>query len=121
MENGLMGMMDIDTDPGRSDVEVTAPTSPEANANTISSSSTAIPFRGKRIASPTELIKENKRGQPVLSKRPSMKRKQMSDDDAQEKTSWPAVPFPLLPPAPMYVFSIFFLSSCIDRCSSLRL
>ncbi|CAK5279891.1 unnamed protein product [Mycena citricolor] len=36
---------------------------------------------GKRLASPTELPKENKKGEIALSKRPSIKRKQVSGDD----------------------------------------
>jgi hypothetical protein len=35
---------------------------------------------GKRNASPTELVKENTSGEPVLSKRPSIKRKQRSEE-----------------------------------------
>ncbi|KAH9486715.1 Receptor-type tyrosine-protein phosphatase V [Psilocybe cubensis] len=47
-------------------------------ASIASSSSISI---GKRGASPTELPKENKEGDLMLSKRPSVKRKQRSGDD----------------------------------------
>ncbi|KAJ7480085.1 hypothetical protein B0H11DRAFT_1725397 [Mycena galericulata] len=46
---------------------------------------------GKRLASPTELLKEDKKGEIVLSKRPSIKRKQASTDGY-------APPLPTFPP-----------------------
>ncbi|KAJ6573948.1 hypothetical protein DFH09DRAFT_1456484 [Mycena vulgaris] len=46
---------------------------------------------GKRLASPTELPKEDKKGEIVLSKRPSIKRKQASADEY-------APPLPTFPP-----------------------
>ncbi|KAJ7054187.1 hypothetical protein C8F01DRAFT_1031417 [Mycena amicta] len=39
------------------------------------------PSTGKRLASPTELTRENKMGEIALSKRPSLKRKQGSSDE----------------------------------------
>lgn len=42
---------------------------------------------GKRNASPTELVKENTSGEPVLSKRPSIKRKPRSEDDVKKYAS----------------------------------
>ncbi|KAJ7293893.1 hypothetical protein C8J57DRAFT_1043427 [Mycena rebaudengoi] len=47
---------------------------------------------GKRLASPTELPKEDKKGEIVLSKRPSIKRKQPSMDE------YSAPPLPTYPP-----------------------
>ncbi|KAJ6626986.1 hypothetical protein B0H10DRAFT_1997537 [Mycena sp. CBHHK59/15] len=47
---------------------------------------------GKRLASPTELLKEDKKGEIVLSKRPSIKRKQPSMDDCAPP------PLPTYPP-----------------------
>jgi protein-tyrosine phosphatase len=47
----------------------------------LHSSDTASPFLNKRGASPTELLKENKAGEVMLSKRPSIKRKQTKDRD----------------------------------------
>jgi tyrosine-protein phosphatase 2/3 len=46
----------------------------------LHSSDTASPAPNKRGASPTELLKEDKAGEVMLSKRPSMKRKQTKDD-----------------------------------------
>jgi protein-tyrosine phosphatase len=46
---------------------------------------------GKRLASPTELPKEDKKGELALSKRPSIKRKQASADEY-------AHPLPTYPP-----------------------
>jgi len=46
---------------------------------------------GKRLASPTELPKEDKKGEIVLSKRPSIKKKQPSADEY-------AHPLPTFPP-----------------------
>jgi tyrosine-protein phosphatase 2/3 len=58
-------------------VQPTHPYSHEI-ASIASSSSMSI---GKRGASPTELTKEDKEGDVMLSKRPSIKRKQRSGDD----------------------------------------
>ncbi|KAF7367403.1 hypothetical protein MSAN_00802900 [Mycena sanguinolenta] len=46
---------------------------------------------GKRLASPTELPKEDKKGEIALSKRPSIKRKQASGDEYTN-------PLPTFPP-----------------------
>ena len=46
----------------------------------LHSSGTASPTPNKRGASPTELLKEDKAGEVMLSKRPSLKRKQTKDD-----------------------------------------
>ncbi|OCH89842.1 hypothetical protein OBBRIDRAFT_777960 [Obba rivulosa] len=48
---------------------------------TLSLDSVVPPGKMKRGASPTELPKEDRRGDTLLSKRPSVKRKQRSDDD----------------------------------------
>jgi len=45
------------------------------------------PTKHKRLASPTELIKEGKEGQLRLAKRPSMKRKAPSGDESAEFAS----------------------------------
>lgn len=42
------------------------------------------PTKHKRLASPTELIKEGKEGQLRLSKRPSMKKRQLSSDESAQ-------------------------------------
>ncbi|KAF7310464.1 hypothetical protein HMN09_00588800 [Mycena chlorophos] len=49
------------------------------------------PTTGKRLASPTELPKEDKKGEIALSKRPSIKRKQESSDEYSP-------PLPTYPP-----------------------
>lgn len=60
--------------------------------------------RGKRNASPTELIKENKSGERVLSKRPSTKRKHRSEDDLKQVNATLATSesMPLWSPFPPY-------------------
>lgn len=52
-------------------------------SNASHSSSSISLSTGKRLASPTELLKEDKRGDISLSKRPSIKRKQTSTADAR--------------------------------------
>ncbi|KAJ6501466.1 hypothetical protein C8R47DRAFT_970018 [Mycena vitilis] len=52
---------------------------------------TATSSTGKRLASPTELPKEDKKGEIALSKRPSIKRKQMTGDNY-------TAPMPTYPP-----------------------
>jgi protein-tyrosine phosphatase len=47
---------------------------------TSSASTSSAAFPGKRGASPTELLKEDKQGEVVLSKRPSIKRKHRNGD-----------------------------------------
>ena len=48
-----------------------------------SSSGVSSPSKGKRAPSPTELLREDKSGALTLNKRPSINRKQMSDEDDQ--------------------------------------
>ncbi|KAJ6569574.1 hypothetical protein B0H19DRAFT_1257200 [Mycena capillaripes] len=49
---------------------------------------------GKRLASPTELPKEDKKGEIALSKRPSIKRKQASTDEYSYASPLPTYPPP---------------------------
>ncbi|KAJ7771915.1 hypothetical protein DFH07DRAFT_734172 [Mycena maculata] len=49
---------------------------------------------GKRLASPTELLKEDKKGEIVLSKRPSIKRKQPTADEYAYSPPLPTFPPP---------------------------
>jgi tyrosine-protein phosphatase 2/3 len=57
-------------------------TSPASSLRSVvSSDNTSLTASNKRGASPTELLKENKAGDVMLSKRPSMKRKQAKEDD----------------------------------------
>ena len=56
-------------------------TSPASSLRSVvPSDTTSLTASNKRGASPTELLKENKAGDVMLSKRPSMKRKQAKDD-----------------------------------------
>jgi len=68
----------------------------------IAIASTApVSNRGKRNASPTELIREDKSGDLALSKRPSIKRKQRSDENLTESSDAAAIasfPLNLWPP-----------------------
>jgi len=50
-------------------------------------SASAASSIGKRSASPTELLREDKEGEPALSKRPSLKRKQPAGDDTTTATT----------------------------------
>lgn len=57
-------------------------TSPAYSLQSVVPSDTAsLTASNKRGASPTELLKENKAGEVMLSKRPSVKRKQAKEDD----------------------------------------
>jgi hypothetical protein len=57
-------------------------TSPASSLRSVvSSDNTSLTASIKRGASPTELLKENKAGDVMLSKRPSVKRKQAKEDD----------------------------------------
>ena len=57
-------------------------TSPAPSLRSVVPSDTAsLAASNKRGASPTELLKENKAGEVMLSKRPSMKRKQAKEED----------------------------------------
>jgi protein-tyrosine phosphatase len=57
-------------------------TSPASSLRSVvPSDNTSLTASNKRGASPTELLKENKAGDVMLSKRPSMKRKQAKEDD----------------------------------------
>ena len=57
-------------------------TSPASSLRSVVlSDTTSLTASNKRGASPTELLKENKAGDVMLSKRPSMKRKQAKEDD----------------------------------------
>jgi protein tyrosine phosphatase len=57
-------------------------TSPASSLRSVvPSETTSLAASNKRGASPTELLKENKAGDVMLSKRPSMKRKQAKEDD----------------------------------------
>jgi len=57
-------------------------TSPASSLRSVvPSDTTSLNASNKRGASPTELLKENKAGDVMLSKRPSMKRKQAKEDD----------------------------------------
>lgn len=64
-------------------------TSAGESSDCMSSSSLApLSTRGgKRNASPTELVKENTSGEPVLSKRPSIKRNQRSEGDINKSVA----------------------------------
>ena len=56
-------------------------TSPASSLRSVvPSDTTSLTASNKRGASPTELLKENKAGDVMLSKRPSMKRKQAKED-----------------------------------------
>jgi protein-tyrosine phosphatase len=60
---------------------ISAGTRPSPGISTnAGSQSNLTPSVGKRGASPTELLKKDKKGQLSLAKRPSMKRKQSSTD-----------------------------------------
>ena len=63
-------------------LRATSPASPASSLRSVvPSDTTSLTASNKRGASPTELLKENKAGDVMLSKRPSMKRKQAKEDD----------------------------------------
>lgn len=70
------------------------PTHPYDTTSVASASSLSL---GKRGASPTELSKEDQEGEALLSKRPSIKRKQRSGDDLIDDGHYHPLPARILP------------------------
>jgi hypothetical protein len=75
-------------------IPVPRTTSPTSSLRSLVSSDTAsLAAFNKRGASPTELLKENKAGEVMLSKRPSVKRKQAKEDDIKANGRYrPVIP-----------------------------
>ncbi|KAF9015392.1 hypothetical protein BDQ17DRAFT_1418467 [Cyathus striatus] len=69
------------TTPSRSSTQLSYQTDASDSASSYSCA--------KRAASPTELFKEGKGGEPLHSKRPSIKRKQRSGDEPEEQSRSP--------------------------------